>query len=157
MRSASMKARGGNYGRRNLENSGKPCGMVSRGFFVFYFPDFPIKHSFHTQTALAALCAAAAFIGTSPAAFALSPQQQEQVRQLEQNKQYDELLRLIKPLAEKGDAKAQVALGSMYLFGFGVPRDLTQAKKWLKKAASQGDKTAKRNLKKLELLELLEE
>jgi len=37
---------------------------------------------------------------------------------------------LMKPLAEKGDAKAQHNLGVMYDYGRGVPQDYTKALKW---------------------------
>jgi uncharacterized protein len=47
-------------------------------------------------------------------------------------------MRLIRPLAEQGDALAQGALGSMYLYGQGVPQDYAQAISWLRKAADKG-------------------
>jgi S1-C subfamily serine protease len=43
------------------------------------------------------------------------------------------------PLAEKGDARAQVNLGWMYAEGRGVPQSDTEAVKWYRKAAEQGD------------------
>lgn len=42
------------------------------------------------------------------------------------------------PLAENGDHRAMYALGSMYAAGHGVPMDLKEALKWLRKAASYG-------------------
>lgn len=46
--------------------------------------------------------------------------------------------KLLKPLAEKGDAGAQNNLGHLYLGGVeGVPRDITEAMKWYRKAAEQ--------------------
>jgi TPR repeat protein len=45
----------------------------------------------------------------------------------------------LKPLAEKGNAKAQALLGLMYQFGRGVPRDLGRAFKLNKAAANQGN------------------
>lgn len=44
-----------------------------------------------------------------------------------------------KPLAEKGAAFAQYALGLMYANGQGVPQDNREAFKWYHKAAEQGD------------------
>jgi len=41
--------------------------------------------------------------------------------------------------AEKGHKRAQLNLGTLYLRGQGVPRDLIQARAWLEKAASGGD------------------
>lgn len=41
--------------------------------------------------------------------------------------------------AEKGHKRAQLNLGTLYLLGQGVPRDLIQARAWLEKAAANGD------------------
>ncbi|MDU8913859.1 tetratricopeptide repeat protein [Aestuariicoccus sp. MJ-SS9] len=43
-----------------------------------------------------------------------------------------------KPLAEQGDAKAQLALGAIYLKGQGVPQNEAEALRWFKLAADQG-------------------
>jgi TPR repeat protein len=48
---------------------------------------------------------------------------------------YEKAAPLLKPLAEKGHALAQGALGEMYLRGLGVKQDFTQAKRWLEKAS----------------------
>ena len=42
------------------------------------------------------------------------------------------------PLAEQGDAAAQVTLADMHVFGLGVPRDYARAAQWYRKAAEQG-------------------
>jgi uncharacterized protein len=47
-----------------------------------------------------------------------------------------------KAKAEKGDAAAQSALGSMYAKGEGVAQDWAQAKAWFEKAAAQGNAAA---------------
>jgi TPR repeat protein len=52
---------------------------------------------------------------------------------------YATALKLLRPLAEKGNAKAQSRLGQMYALGKGVPRDYAEAVKWYRKAAEQGD------------------
>ena len=44
-----------------------------------------------------------------------------------------------KPLAEQGDAYAQIALGVMYANGQGVPQDYKEAARWYRLAAEQGD------------------
>jgi hypothetical protein len=44
-----------------------------------------------------------------------------------------------KPLAEKGDAKAQYYMGFLYHHGYGVKRDEAQASKWFRMAADQGE------------------
>ena len=51
-----------------------------------------------------------------------------------------------KPLAEAGDARAQAALGSLYIHGNGVPVDHAQALHWTRLAAEQGDITGQFNM-----------
>ena len=51
-----------------------------------------------------------------------------------------------KPLAERGDARAQATLGVMYDNGRGVPQDYAEAAKWYRKAAEQGFAGAQFNL-----------
>jgi TPR repeat protein len=51
---------------------------------------------------------------------------------------YSTALALIRPLAEQGNAKAQLHLGALYSGGLGVPRDDAEAMKWFRKAADQG-------------------
>ncbi len=51
-------------------------------------------------------------------------------------------LRLLPPLAEVGDPKAQSLLGLMYYHGYGVKRDDSQAVKWFRRAADQGQAEA---------------
>ena len=52
--------------------------------------------------------------------------------------------------AEQGSDYAQSYLGIMYQEGQGVEQDLEEAIKWYRLAASQGDATAQKNLKRLE-------
>jgi hypothetical protein len=61
-------------------------------------------------------------------------------------KDYQTALRLLRPLAEQGNAKAQVALGEMYAFGEGVRESDEQAAIWFRKAADQGDAGAQDHL-----------
>ena len=51
---------------------------------------------------------------------------------------YATALRLLRPLAEQGDAKAQISLGAMYAGGQGVAQDYREAVKWYRSAAEQG-------------------
>lgn len=51
---------------------------------------------------------------------------------------YEAAVALIKPLAERGDPYAEFTLGAMYDNGIGVPRNLTLALSWYKRAGSQG-------------------
>ena len=59
---------------------------------------------------------------------------------------YATALRLIRPLADKGDAAAQSNLGLMYDKGQGVPENDAEAVKWYVKAADQGDADAQTSL-----------
>ena len=60
--------------------------------------------------------------------------------------EYATTVRLLKPLADQGDAVAQTLLGSMYADGQGVPKDDAQAVKWYRLAADQGYAMAQVNL-----------
>ena len=46
-------------------------------------------------------------------------------------------------LAKKGNAEAEFKVGEMYETGFGVKKDMNEAKSWVTKAAHQGHETAK--------------
>ena len=46
-------------------------------------------------------------------------------------------------LAKKGNAEAEYKVGEMYETGFGVKKDMNEAKSWVTKAAHQGHETAK--------------
>jgi TPR repeat protein len=59
---------------------------------------------------------------------------------------YATVLREWRPLAEQGEATAQVGLGWMYNNGQGVPQDYAQAQYWYEKAATQGNQQAQVNL-----------
>ena len=45
-------------------------------------------------------------------------------------------------LAKKGNAEAEYKVGEMYETGFGVKKDMEEAKSWINKAAAQGHETA---------------
>ena len=59
---------------------------------------------------------------------------------------YATAMRLLRPIAEQGDASAQFNLGFMYANGQGVPQDYATAVSWYRKAAEQGDDRAQHNL-----------
>ena len=59
---------------------------------------------------------------------------------------YTTAFRLMKPLAEQGEAEAQFHLGVMYTIGKGVPRDYTGGVKWFRRSAEQGNVDAQSNL-----------
>lgn len=60
---------------------------------------------------------------------------------------YKRSLELMLPLASKGNAKAQYAVGYMYYYGFGIEHDAKAGKFWIKRAADQGYQPAKQALK----------
>jgi hypothetical protein len=59
---------------------------------------------------------------------------------------YPVALKELRPLAEKGDARSQYAMGVMAENGFGMPKNLSQAGAWYLKAAKQGNTDAQYNL-----------
>ncbi len=59
---------------------------------------------------------------------------------------YATALQEFKPLAERGDARAQASLGFMYDRGQGVPQNHAEAAKWFRKAAEQGEAIAQLSL-----------
>ena len=63
-----------------------------------------------------------------------------------QKGRYETALRLLRPLAEQGDARAQSTVALMYYHGRGVRQDDAEAVKWFRLAADQGDAYAQFNL-----------
>ncbi len=59
---------------------------------------------------------------------------------------YATALRLLRPLAEQGHARAQFNLGVAYANGRGVPQDHAEAVKWWRLAAAQGYALAQAHL-----------
>lgn len=51
---------------------------------------------------------------------------------------YASALRVLAPMADKGDARAQFDVGFMHAYGWGVPRSAAEAISWYRKAADQG-------------------
>ena len=54
--------------------------------------------------------------------------------------------KLLRPLAEQGDAQAQNTLGKLHYEGKGVSQNYGEAVKWYRKAAKQGNEEAQFNL-----------
>jgi TPR repeat protein len=55
------------------------------------------------------------------------------------NHDYAKAVRLLRPLADKGNAPAQNRLASIYFWGgHGVPQDPAQAALWYRKAGTKG-------------------
>jgi TPR repeat protein len=59
---------------------------------------------------------------------------------------YPAALKIIRPLAQQGDATAQLYLGVMYTSGLGVKRSEKEAAKWFRLSATQGNADAQCNL-----------
>ena len=62
------------------------------------------------------------------------------------SKNYAMALSWLKPLAERGQAKAQAYMGYMYEYAYGVARDYREAVRWYSLAAEQGDTYSQMNL-----------
>ena len=60
---------------------------------------------------------------------------------------YMPAIRLFRPLAEQGNAKAQHLIGVMYHKGEGVARNSVRAFAWFSLAAAHGDRDAKAKLR----------
>ena len=63
-------------------------------------------------------------------------------KSLYEHKDYAAAFKQLAPLAEHGNADAQLILGKMYMGGQGVLKDLDQAIKWFKASATQGNAEA---------------
>ncbi len=59
---------------------------------------------------------------------------------------YATALRIMRELADQGDADAQFSVGIMYALGLGVKQDYAAAVRWYRKAAEQGHSSAQNNL-----------
>jgi TPR repeat protein len=62
------------------------------------------------------------------------------------NGNYIESIKLLKPLAERGNAEAQCILGNIYHMGLGVNIDDPKAVQWYQQSARQGYAIASNNL-----------
>jgi TPR repeat protein len=62
---------------------------------------------------------------------------------------YVPAIRLFRPLAEQGNAKAQSVLGVMYRRGQGVAHSSVRAFLWFSRAAARGDERAKAELREV--------
>jgi len=59
---------------------------------------------------------------------------------------YATALRILRPLADQGNADAQISLAVIYAEGQGVPKDLAAAARWYQRAADQGHVVAQSDL-----------
>ncbi len=61
-------------------------------------------------------------------------------------KNYLDAFKLLKPIADGGDAEAQCVVANMYHLGLGLKRNVLEAVKYYKKSAAQGYGVASNNL-----------
>lgn len=66
-----------------------------------------------------------------------------------QKGRYDDAYRRLLPFAESGIVRAQLILSRLYYAGNGVGQDIEKHQYWLQKAADNGDKSAKHQIKLL--------
>jgi len=59
---------------------------------------------------------------------------------------YRTAIRLLMPLARRGNPAAQNAVGALYMEGWGVKRNYTEAIKWFQRASERGESSADWNL-----------
>ncbi len=88
---------------------------------------------------LVALSAAAVLAQTPEATYL-------EARAALQKRDFDAAVKILRPLAEGGLARAQSTLGGMYASGLGVPQSYTEAVAWFQKAAAQGFAEGETNL-----------
>lgn len=63
---------------------------------------------------------------------------------------YHQAFKTLQPLAVKGNADAQYAVGYMYFYGYGTPKNNVLANKWMQSAAAQGQPGALQALKMIQ-------
>lgn len=61
-------------------------------------------------------------------------------------KDYTNAFKLLKPIAEGGNAEAQCIIANMYHLGLGLETDVLEAVEWYTKSAAQGYGLASNNL-----------
>ncbi|PIG92355.1 tetratricopeptide repeat protein [Gloeocapsopsis sp. IPPAS B-1203] len=59
---------------------------------------------------------------------------------------YTTAVKILKPIADCGEAEAQCIIANIYHLGLGLERNILEAVKWYKKAAEQGYGLASNNL-----------
>lgn len=71
-----------------------------------------------------------------------------------ENKQWREAFAQFEPLAKRGDPRAEINLGNLYMRGLGVEQDYAMAHAWYEKAARRGHPTGQAKLGMMYLLGL---
>ncbi len=87
--------------------------------------------------------AAASVAAAAPASAAPASSGFEEGLAAYQKNDFEKSLKLLQPLAEKGDARAQYLLGRQYQFGQAVKVDRAEAYYWYRRAEAKGHQEAK--------------
>lgn len=87
--------------------------------------------------------AAAGIAAAAPASAAPATSGYEEGLAAYQKNDYEKSLKVLRPLAEKGDARAQYLIGRQYQFGQAVKADRAEAFYWYKRAEAKGHVEAK--------------
>ncbi len=77
-------------------------------------------------------------------AFVCADEFEDAVKAINQ-RDYETAYKMIAPLAEKGQAAAQLVLGMMYFKGTGVDKNIVEADKWLLISETSGQEAGKKN------------
>ena len=76
--------------------------------------------------------------------FVKADELQDAVRVLN-NRNFETAYKMLAPLAEKGNAAAQLIVGMMYFKGKGIGKNIVQADKWLLISEELGQEAGKKN------------
>lgn len=103
--------------------------------------------------ALAAL-GACTTVPVAPAHRGIDMQAQQETLQRAQSlffaKQYAEAAGLLLPLAQQGNMEAQYAVGYLYHYGYGLPRNEKESTRWIATAAALGYPKAQEAMRRIE-------
>ena len=76
--------------------------------------------------------------------FVKADELQDAIRVLN-NRNFETAYKMLAPLAEKGNAAAQLIVGMMYFKGKGIEKNIVQADKWLLISEELGQEAGKKN------------
>ena len=105
--------------------------MLAMGFVLGVYRE-PIAQAFVDLAAASGLTASSRDVESGLAAYSKGD--------------YQTALKVLRPLAEQGDRRAQATVGLIYYRGRGVPQSNAEARRWFGLAADQGDPVAEFNL-----------
>lgn len=70
----------------------------------------------------------------------------QQAKNFFQVKQYSQAVAILLPLAQQGHLESQYAVGYMYHYGYGLPRNEKESTRWIATAAARGHAKAQKAL-----------